>query len=381
MTPLSSAEGPPGEGSPGGGATTVTEEAPGDPSDASRSDDLRAGLLAAFEADLGDAMVGSHVVPGQDLWVRVATDAWTQAGELARDRLGCAYFCFLSAIDWLPSPFGRYEDAEVDTPLAQRAAERADPVQGFAGGDTRLQVFARVHSPAKGYGITLKADVDDQDPAIESWVRVYAGADWHEREAWEMYGIDFIGHPGLRNLYLPGDFEGHPLRKDFPLLARVVKPWPGIVDVEPMPDEEAEATVEPAGSEEPVTTAPADTPAPSGEASVEPRSQPVEALVPEEPATTAPTTAGDEAPTAVEAPVDTHGESASAEQLAEGAAAVDAADATPEDEVSGGATSPTDEIVDETGGATVVEPAPEPGAETVVETFDQRDEDGSGAAP
>jgi NADH-quinone oxidoreductase subunit C len=50
-----------------------------------------------------------------------------------------------------------------------------------------------------------------------------------------MYGIRFDGHPNLRNLYLPGAFEGHPLRKDFPLLSRIVKPWPGIVDVEGMP--------------------------------------------------------------------------------------------------------------------------------------------------
>ena len=64
---------------------------------------------------------------------------------------------------------------------------------------------------------------------------LFGGANWHEREAWEMYGIVFTGHPNLRNLYLPGDFEGHPLRKDFPLLARAVKPWPGIVDVEGMP--------------------------------------------------------------------------------------------------------------------------------------------------
>ena len=47
---------------------------------------------------------------------------------------------------------------------------------------------------------------------------VYAGADWHERECWEMYGIVFDGHPALRHLYLPAEFEGHPLRKDFPLL-------------------------------------------------------------------------------------------------------------------------------------------------------------------
>ena len=52
-----------------------------------------------------------------------------------------------------------------------------------------------------------------------------------------MFGIGFLGHPNLIALYLPTGFEGHPLRKDFPLLARMVKPWPGIVDVEPMPDE------------------------------------------------------------------------------------------------------------------------------------------------
>ena len=54
---------------------------------------------------------------------------------------------------------------------------------------------------------------------------------------WEMYGFVFDGHPSLRHLYLPTEFEGHPLRKDYPLLAREVKPWPGLVDVEPMPGE------------------------------------------------------------------------------------------------------------------------------------------------
>jgi NADH-quinone oxidoreductase subunit C len=53
-----------------------------------------------------------------------------------------------------------------------------------------------------------------------------------------MYGFVFDGHPSLRHLYLPSEFEGHPLRKDYPLLAREVKPWPGLVDVEPMPGED-----------------------------------------------------------------------------------------------------------------------------------------------
>jgi NADH-quinone oxidoreductase subunit C len=69
----------------------------------------------------------------------------------------------------------------------------------------------------------------------------YPGADWHEREWWEMFGVIFDGHPSLRHLYLPSEFEGHPLRKDYPLLARVVKPWPGLVDVEAMPGEEQAA--------------------------------------------------------------------------------------------------------------------------------------------
>jgi NADH-quinone oxidoreductase subunit C len=81
----------------------------------------------------------------------------------------------------------------------------------------------------------MKVDVPDDTMTVESWSNVYAGANWHERETWEMFGIRFAGHPDLRHMYLPTGFEGHPLRKDFPLLARIIKPWPGIVDVEPMP--------------------------------------------------------------------------------------------------------------------------------------------------
>ena len=112
--------------------------------------------------------------------------------------------------------------------------------QGVAGGDTRFQVFARVNDIVNGLGVTLKADLPDDDLSIDTWTSIYAGANWHEREAWEMYGIDFTGHPGLRHIYLPSGFEGNPLRKDYPLLARRMKPWPGIVDVEQMPGDDDE---------------------------------------------------------------------------------------------------------------------------------------------
>ena len=207
------------------------------------SDETREEQLDAFRRDLGDAVVDHHIIPGDELWIRVATAAWSNTAEVARRRLGYSYFCYLSAIDWLPSPFGRYEDAEVDTPLADRLAQTGPIVSGVGGGDTRFQVLARVIDVRRHAAVTLKVDVPDDDLAIDTWSSVYAGADWHERETWEMFGIDFRGHPNLRHIYLPSDFEGFPLRKDFPLLARVVKPWPGIVDVEPMPagddDEEA----------------------------------------------------------------------------------------------------------------------------------------------
>ena len=56
---------------------------------------------------------------------------------------------------------------------------------------------------------------------------VFAGASWHERETYEMFGLDFDGHPNLVPLLLPDGFEGNPLRKDFVLAARAAKAWPG----------------------------------------------------------------------------------------------------------------------------------------------------------
>jgi NADH-quinone oxidoreductase subunit C len=69
--------------------------------------------------------------------------------------------------------------------------------------------------------------VSREDAALASIVGVYPGAAWHERETYEMFGVDFPGHPGLTPLLLPPEFEGHPLRKDFVLASRVAKPWPG----------------------------------------------------------------------------------------------------------------------------------------------------------
>ncbi|MCB0999133.1 MAG: NADH-quinone oxidoreductase subunit C [Acidimicrobiales bacterium] len=201
------------------------------------SDTLREGIVDRLRTTLGDAVVEVHLEPNVDLWVRVRHDAWRETGLALRDQ-GFHYFCFLSAIDWQPSPFGRGED-DPSAPAPEPDDPAAEPEMrhGVTGGDTRFQVFARVTDVQRHVGITIKADVPDDSSVVDSWVTVYAGANWHERETHEMFGIGFAGHPDLRNIYLPTDFEGHPLRKDFPLLARIVKPWPGIADVEPLPGE------------------------------------------------------------------------------------------------------------------------------------------------
>ena len=197
-------------------------------------------LLANIRGALGEAFVGSHTAGGQ-VWVRVERDTWADLAIFLRDEEGFGFFNFLSAIDWMPSPFGRDMDSTVDNALDPPEPKEPSPAEtGLAGGDTRFQLLARVNDVATGRSVITKADLPTDDLRAPSWVGVYPGANWHEREAWEMFGIGFDGHPGLRHIYLPGEFEGHPLRKDYPLLARRVKPWPGIVDVELMPDESDE---------------------------------------------------------------------------------------------------------------------------------------------
>jgi NADH-quinone oxidoreductase subunit C len=200
-------------------------------------------LLDGLAHELGDAVLERQAVFGVPV-VRVRRDSWRAAAEIAKTKLECDFLSFVSGIDWMPAPKEGGDDAGGDTSSPVQPTEQT---YGAAGSEGRFQVFACVESTARHTSLVLKVDVDPDALLVESWVPVYPGADWHERECWEMYGIVFDGHPALRHLYLPAEFEGYPLRKDFPLLSRVVKPWPGLVDVEPMPgDADEAAAVEPA---------------------------------------------------------------------------------------------------------------------------------------
>ncbi|MEV7306961.1 NADH-quinone oxidoreductase subunit C [Streptomyces microflavus] len=130
------------------------------------------------------------------LTVDVPATEWITALRTARDELGCSYFDWLSAVD--------------------------EPGTGF-------RVCA--HVAALGGGtvrrLMLRTTVPHDAAVLPSAIDVYAGAAWHERETHEMFGVTFEGHPDLTPLLLPEGFEGHPLRKDFVLAARVAKAWPG----------------------------------------------------------------------------------------------------------------------------------------------------------
>ncbi len=82
----------------------------------------------------------------------------------------------------------------------------------------RFTVVYQLYSFKNKFSLRLKADVDASDPNIDSVTPVWPSANWYERETFDMYGIHFNGHPDLRRMYMPEEFEYHPLRKDFPVM-------------------------------------------------------------------------------------------------------------------------------------------------------------------
>ena len=177
-----------------------------------------AAAPAAGIAERYGEMVGAISATGEfgTARIRVSSESWVDAHRALKEHL--PFFSFLSAIHW-------------STEVAV-----GDPPEEEV--DERYEVFTRLSDVTRGEGVIVSTDISKDDPRIPSLVDVFGGANWHEREAHEMFGIVFEGHPKLDHLYLPDGFEGHPLRKTFPLLSREVKPWPGTVDVEDMPSSE-----------------------------------------------------------------------------------------------------------------------------------------------
>jgi NADH-quinone oxidoreductase subunit C len=78
-----------------------------------------------------------------------------------------------------------------------------------------MEVIYNLYSIPFNHHLTLKVTLPREKSEVDSVVNVWRTADWHEREAFDMFGINFKGHPDLRRILMPADWEGHPLRKDY----------------------------------------------------------------------------------------------------------------------------------------------------------------------
>jgi NADH-quinone oxidoreductase subunit C len=106
----------------------------------------------------------------------------------------------------------------------------------FTGGVDReaegFEVVTHLFSTTHHHNVRLKVRIPHDEPVCPTISDLFPTSDWHERETSELFGIRFEGHPKPVKLLLPEPFEGHPLRKDFALMSREAKPWPGAVEGE-----------------------------------------------------------------------------------------------------------------------------------------------------
>ena len=93
-------------------------------------------------------------------------------------------------------------------------------VVDYLGKEPRFEVVYHLYSLKYNRRVRIKARISESDTSIDSIVPIWISANWFEREAFDMYGIVFNGHPELRRLLLYEGFEGHPLRKDYPIKKR-----------------------------------------------------------------------------------------------------------------------------------------------------------------
>jgi NADH-quinone oxidoreductase subunit C len=83
--------------------------------------------------------------------------------------------------------------------------------------EPRFHIIYGYHSLSENVRLALRVPLNGDNPNIHTLSGIYPGANWHERELWDMFGIKFDEHPDLRRVLMPYDWEGHPLRKDYPL--------------------------------------------------------------------------------------------------------------------------------------------------------------------
>ncbi len=151
--------------------------------------------VRVLRENLGDQVLKVEEFRG-DLAITVARQAWVEAGQLLRDHpeLDFKLFLDLCGVDYL---------------------DKDDR-------DQRFEVVLHLYSVSKKHHIRLKTPVPESDARVDTLTGLFKGANWFEREAWDLYGIVFAGHPRLERLLTHDEFVGHPMRKDYPTARRHV---------------------------------------------------------------------------------------------------------------------------------------------------------------
>jgi len=97
----------------------------------------------------------------------------------------------------------------------------------YLGTSPRFMVVYNLYNIALKDRLRIKVPVEENDAKIDTVSVVWGTANWHERECWDLMGISFNNHPDLRRILMPDDWEGHPLRKDYPLQGPDREPYQG----------------------------------------------------------------------------------------------------------------------------------------------------------
>jgi NADH-quinone oxidoreductase subunit C len=152
------------------------------------------GLGETIVASLGSAASGFAVAFGE-LTVQADAARIVEVATFLRDDPRCQFWCIIdiTAIDW-------------------------------PGREQRFDVVYHFLSPKQNKRVRVKVRTDEVTP-VPSIIGVFPGADWFERETYDLYGVLFTGHPDMRRILTDYGFEGHPLRKDFPLTGFVEVRW------------------------------------------------------------------------------------------------------------------------------------------------------------
>lgn len=104
-----------------------------------------------------------------------------------------------------------------------------DNIKRMEDGLLRFEIVYNLYSINKKHSIRIRAQVREADHSIDTVTTLWTGADWLERECYDLMGITFIGHPDMRRILLPDDWEGHPLRKEYPLKGK--EEWIGLTKI------------------------------------------------------------------------------------------------------------------------------------------------------